>query len=217
MSGILKLLKSKRSFLFTIWLLLLLAGLLVAIKTGEYIFVLIFGIITIIPAVLYALNKKVLHKMNLQYKDFFSPDGKRNIDCLVIGDCYDVSEYLPPNYEYIQIAAPKRGILSDYEILRHTHSILKENGTIYMPVQDKHKDNGLTIFDFPIFHPITVKKYNIRNFTKKKQFPILYSPIGSLGLLLKNTKKKARCVENMDTRIDKFCQERGYQIIYIQF
>lgn len=128
------------------------------------------------------LNEIVRIKMNKTRELFDIFSSVRNIDYLIIGDFCVARDYVPNKSSYVQIFAPGRGYNSAYQILRHTHSILKEEkGVVIMTIGESKKD--FTIFDVPFLCSLTIKKYNLEDLCKKSKFPVIFAPINSIRFL----------------------------------
>ncbi len=184
---------------------------ILCIYFGSYIsgVVLLFGFIYIYFALF--TYRQVLKKYKKQ-SEVFSPSSLvRNVDYLVIGDMYSVEE----KGSYVQISSPDRGIEAIFEILKHTHSILKEGGCVILALREKNiEKSGFSIFDIPFFHHITVERLKKENRTLRGGVKsVLAHPLMYLGYVL-DVKKRYFEQEIENEPIEKFCSERGYELIY---
>ncbi len=129
------------------------------------------------------MNRAVLKKMHAAHAPFRPLSRIRNVDFLVIGTFIDARSFIPKGKSFVQIAAPGRGLFSAYQVLRHTHSILKEEGGTVMLAFEKGKDK-FTVFDMPFLHPVTVKKYHLEGLKRESRFPMIFAPINSVRSLI---------------------------------
>ena len=161
------------------------------------------------------------NKVRKQKYPFGSYSEIRNVDCLVIGDMISASSVVPSGCNYIQMSAPGRSLKSSFEILKHTSSILKEDGgVVYLIVDIKNRNNGFSVFDIPFFHPVTIRKYNLYDLEKKARYRILFAPIKSMRYVLgvtKNVKNKENKAEDgLYTDIGNFCRDRNMKLCVIE-
>ena len=216
MSGVLKVFRSKKSLLIVFAAVLIVAGLCgaVVLHSGWILFLSAVG--AMIITVLW-INHKAAVSLQKQYEAFSTQSDIRNVDCLIIGDMIDSSSIIPNGESYVQLAAPNRGFLSDYELLRHTHSILKESGgKIYIPYCPKKKKEALSLFDYPILHITTLKKYNCVSEAPKSKNPLFYSPVDTLKFVFVKGGRGSTEDNSADQRIEEFCMERGYSVSFVR-
>lgn len=192
-------------------ILLLVAMLLFAMKMYTVSAMLILGIMYIYFTIF--IYKVTLRKSEMQNM-VFSPQSKvRNVQYLIIGDMYKAEE----NGESVQIFAPERGLEACYEILKSTHSILKDNGGIVVIALKKRnvKKRGYSIFDMPFFHHITLERMRLEGSIPKQSIkhvmlhPIIYL-IFALDIKCKGYKER----NISEDVISKFCDDRGYKLIF---
>ncbi len=154
------------------------------------------------------------HKYRKLVSVFGAQSNIRNIDYLVISDMCNVEDFIPAQSTYIQIAVPGRGENSAFEILKHTHSILKENGTVVIAVNKRNK--RFSIFDVPFLHRITIKKYRLERLCMMYKNPLFFAPIASLKILFGGGRSAYNIERNIDNKVGSFCHERGYELIYLE-
>ena len=199
MSGILKKLKNKKKFACAV--------VLAALEAVLIVFRLyILGIL--LPCVL-LLNWLVKNKLEKQRRPFYPHSLIRNVDYLIIGDMCDASEIVPEGSTYVQIAAPGRGLAASYEILRHTFSILKENGgnaVIVVKRRNSEKEK-YSLFDVGFFHTVTINKLGLEDKIMMSKLPFVFSPIKSLVFLL-GIRKVKNIKDYHNEEIERFCAER---------
>lgn len=207
MSRILK--NKKKVAIYAIGLTL--SILLMSVLHFRWYMMLMLGILYFL---LVFLNEGVCRKMYYMHKPFEVYSEIRNVDYLLIGDFCNADNYVPKESTYVQISAPNRGFNSSYQILRHTHSILKEKGgTVIMAIGNNKKN--FMIFDIPFLHNITIKKYNLEGLRVMSRFPFFFAPIDSLRFLWGGVSKYAP-TQNTDEELSRFCKERDYKIIYLE-
>lgn len=216
MPGFLKaLVKNQKAGLIICCIVLVLGAMLHAIYGGRgWLAVSALALALAAAIVINALAARSLKK---QYETFNSTSKIRNIDCLFVGDMLKSSEYIEGGCSLAQLSAPGRGFLSDYEIIRHAHSILKDNGCIYIPYRIRHADSGLSLFDYPIFHRVTFEKYKCSHKAKRAKYPFFFAPLKTILFLLGPRKASGTLKSRCFPEIDKFCEERGYTVVYIEF
>lgn len=215
MSRILRLLKSKNVIAFLASAFLVLLGVILTVLTKTFFWIAI-TFLGIIFWVFFLLNRAAVKLLYRQVDPFKSRSQVRNIDCLIIGDCADITSLIPKDETYIQIAAPRRGLLSDYELIRHLHSILKEReGKIYIIYSEKNKNRSLSIFDIPFIHTITIKKYHLESISKKVNHLFFSAPVDTIRLIFCKWNRCGEIRKMEENRIDAFCGERGYQVYYV--
>ena len=206
MSGILRLLKNK--VIAVTFILAIFFVLLAFLKM--YVACSIFFLLLILHCLLYFLSKTVRRKL-IESADVFTAFGnKRNVDYLIIGDMYEAQE----KGIIVQLSAPGRGIDSCYEILRHTHSILKPGGEVIIAVKKSSMNNLITAFDTPFFHSITIKKLHLEKIKGKEHRIAYFYPLKSLMYLLNVRCKTFNESKEIDSKIFDFCRERGYKLRY---
>lgn len=159
--------------------LLIVLLILLWLRTEYVVALLVVGIYLLIAAV----NEMTRSKMKRESFPFSTQSSVRNVDFLVIGDYCNVREFIPEGSTVVRICAPGRGYCSSWQLLRHTHSILKENGGTVIMAIGKSKKNFL-LFDIPFLHTITIKKYHLEGLCKRSKMPFYFAPFDSLNFLL---------------------------------
>ena len=164
---------------------------------------------------LYIINRNIRKQIAKSNSAFNSMSPIRNIDRLIIGDMMKLPNELKVG-SFLQIEAPNRSLLSSYEILRHTHSILKDDGEaeVILVVKRSNMSKGkYTIFDIPFFHYITIRQKKLEKLQRNMYYPLLYDPLNSLCYWLKIRTKGYTEVDNtIDDNISKFCTERNFKV-----
>lgn len=204
MSGIInKLLKHKKA-VAVLFLLLVIISILLVFRM--YIPAVIIIVITV-------ANELTVRKINKQKAPFDTFSRIRNVDCLVIGDISpkSVQTFLGCGTA-ISIYLPGCTLAGAYEVLRHTFSILKEDGgQVMLVVREKNIDKrGYSLFEIGFFHAITINRLKLNNSKYILRMPILFDPIKSVMFLfgIKRTKFTG---EYCDNEIFAFCEKRGFK------
>lgn len=163
-------------------------------------------------------NDMIKKKQNKQRIAFGIYSDIRNVDCLVIGDIVNLTNIIPIGRSFIQITAVGRSLEASYEILKHTSSILRENGgEVYLVTDENIQREKFSVFDIQWLHPITILKYNLFHLERKTRFPLFFAPVKSLRFLL-NIYKSGQILEsqlpddNLFTEIAGFCQARDFKL-----
>ncbi len=210
MSGILKSRKKLAALLCLGAGAAALAALGVVLHGGILYYAAVYGLMLAVLALCYAVRRK-MQKIAAPFGSF-SP--VRNVDYLVIGDCIDPAACVPQGATFVQVAAPDRSRNASYQILRHTHSILKEEGGNVVIAIGRGKAD-FTLFDMPFLHPITVKKYHLEGKQRMSRLAFLFAPIASIRFLV-GRPHAFRPAEDVDAQLAAFCQERGYTLTCLE-
>lgn len=171
--------------------------------------------IEILYGVAYLFNWIVIKKIYIQKEPLSVYSEIRNVDYLIIGE-YCKTSLLPITKEdsYIEILSPARSYEASYQILRHTHSILKEGGTVIISVGKKKK--GYTVFDIPFFHEITIKELKLNRLKKMSHIPFLFSPLRSIKLIIGQEEHNMHLnTKGVPSELRAFCEERNYNLIFL--
>lgn len=165
---------------------------------------------------LFCFNLLVYKKIKNNADQFNSNGIIRNVDYLIIGVSCDYKHLLPEGATYIEIIAPNRSLIASYEILRHTHSILKDKGTIVI-LDGGNAKRVFTAFDVLYFHSITIKRMNLEYWNVFKYFPVLTNPFTSIKMIFFRNNKKTYIEKTCPSKeIIVFCKERELKLIYIK-
>ena len=162
------------------------------------------------------LNELVRWKIDRQKEPFGINSRIRNVDYLIIGDYCDVKDHVPDEASHIEFFAPGRSYQAAFQILRHTHSILKEEGgTVIMTIGKGKK--LYTVFDIAFFHEITIRKYGLQMLKKLSRFPLVAEPLNSLRFLVGGgTHSTYISSDNVPSDLRTFCDERNYRLILLK-
>lgn len=171
---------------------------------------------TIIVYFGWLVNRKVRKISASESIVFTSTSNIRNIDRLVIGDMFS----LPPELSdgiILQLAAPGRTLEACFEILRHTHSILRDDGTseVIIAVKKRNiKKTRFSIFDIPFLHYITIERKKLNKLKTNAYYPLAYDPIGAILYLLKIDSRNYYETFDLSAEFTEFCKERGIIVRY---
>ncbi len=168
----------------------------------------------VIPLVNLLINRIIRRKSRRQIIPFSANSMIRNIDYLIIGDMCNPSGFLPEGSNYIQLCRPNRGLVASYQILRHTHSILKEEGGVVVFVIKPNQLTGETysIFDLPFFHKTTIRELNLENKVHATRWPLAFEPINSIKFLMNRMNDVKKDVSCTNEEIIAFCRDRGIEL-----
>lgn len=161
------------------------------------------------------LNELICRKINRQREPFGINSSIRNVDYLIIGDYCDIEHYVPEGMSHLALFAPGRSYEASFQLLRHTHSILKEEGgTVIMTIGKGKKP--FTVFDIPLFHEITIRKYGLQRLQKMSRFPLIAEPLNSLKFLGGGYKNAYISSVDVPSELRTFCDERNYRLIFLK-
>lgn len=188
----------------------------IALFVNEYY---ISGIIAFMACALlvclHYVNKLVRQRINIQLAPFGARSEVRNIDALIIGDMINakIINLDVNNKTFLQLSAPDRNIKACYEILRHTHSILRDGGTVIIAVKKKYaSESDFSIYDVQFFHRVTLEKYGLaKNFGLAD---LLRHPLRACIFAFGITGMNYRESECISSEINAFCEERNYVLRY---
>lgn len=175
-----------------------------------------FGImwVTVIIIIYLKVCIDIFRKLNKSVHIFAAGSKIRNVDYLVIGDMVDTSDLYSNGKTVVELCVPNRNLMASYELLRHTYSILKENGTVIIACQDRNiSKQKYTFYDIAYFHPVTLKRLGLVSNSYKKILSLLFKPGLVIQLWLnRRMKYEKKICEN--EAIIKFCESRGLELEY---
>lgn len=164
--------------------------------------------------ILLKINFSIVDKMNRSVAIFTAGSKVRNIDYLVIGDMVDVADLKEQGKTIVELCAPERTLTASYEILRHTYSIMAENGKLIIACKDKNINKpGYSMYDIWYFHNVTIKRLHLESYKKKLLMPIVFEPICTVRLFL-NKRKTFQISECNMKALNSFCDERHIELEY---
>jgi hypothetical protein len=202
---------NKKKLLIMIMAVVILTMQMLLIKVGSigYCICILLDTVALVEIILNDKVKKIMFK---QYEPFTAKSKIRNVDCLIIGEICNPQKVMPAHCNnYVQIKIPDSSLFSCFEILKHTSSIIREQGgRVIFVVNERKKFETFNVFDTYFFHKITINKYGLSSLKKKARLPFLFSPIKSFKLLFASKNKKLRLMECLDEEIAVFCEERAY-------
>ena len=187
-------------------------SLFVVLVTGFVIFKLYILTATLIIVAI--VNELTFRKINKQKAPFGTMSRIRNVECLVIGDVsLKTAKYLAGNNSTVCIQSPDCTLVGVYEVLRHTFSILTEDGGKAILVVKKKNIEKVrySIFEVVFFHVVTIHRNGLKNKRRMSRFPIIFSPVKSLIFLSEAFPTRKR-KEHFDMNIQNFCLERRIEV-----
>ncbi len=192
--GLSRILKDKKVVIF-ISILLLLMSFFYNIKL-TFVLVLIYAFLLV--------NLLLRKQMNREGFSFYK--NKRGADYLIVGVDAKIPNLSLENLYALKYTAPNRTLLSSFEIAKRLYSILNEQGTLIIVVNQKQlNDLSFSIFDFAFLHPIQLIKYNVEYLRFQNFFPLIFAPIK----ILKTYFPSKKLAEEPSHRIfsqNDFCQ-----------
>lgn len=170
-------------------------------------------------AVLLVANNIVRKKINDPISKLSSLREIKSYNTIVIGDYCEKEVYLPycGKGNVLEFICPKRSIDASYQILRHTFSVLEENGTCIIVNGNNSERNRYSVFDLPFFHFITLKELKLETLKSKSRWPLLFYPVCSIMILAGMRSRKFRLNKNLQniSEIKEFCEKRNLSLIYL--
>lgn len=194
-------------FLLLCFILLLLGKVAVSVILGTlFVFVCLLAIV----------EKKAHKKLNEQVQIFSPNSSVRNVDRLIIGDL--LTSDCEEMENAVSICAPGRTLFASFQILRHTHSILRSDGlgeVVIVVKKDSITRKTYSVFDIPFFYYTTIQMQNLYQLQRKGKHLMLHAPIKTTRFVFHLTNTKYYEVGVLDQTIDDFCAERGYRVKYL--
>jgi hypothetical protein len=178
------------------------------------------GITLVILIIIVMLNRRIKSRLRKQIAPFYSRSMIRNVDYLIIGDICDPSTFLPEKSTYIYIGRPNRGFVVSYQILRHTHSILKDKGgeVVFVIKSNCLKSEEFSVFDIPFLHNTTIKELGLEKIVRRNRWPLIFEPIISVKFIMNRNCSIFKCIDCPDEEIITFCRDRNFtfRLILVQ-
>lgn len=164
--------------------------------------------------VMLCFNRLINKKMYTEIKKFSPQSNIRNIDYLIIGDICNTNNLIPKGKTIIKIMAPNRSIMSSYEILKHTFSILNEENATVIIINKNNLKKQYTIFDIPYFPMVTINRLMLHKMKKMSEFPLFFAPIKSIKFFINKSNNQIKDVKCPVKEIINFCEDRNIKLIY---
>lgn len=201
--GMLRLLKTKKNYIYSLFLLLISA--IIAISELWYLCV-----IPLVLIIAIYVNSKASKILASQTSYAYGHNQIRNAKYLVIGDLYKAEDLPQDNVVYIQ--TPGKTLEGAFLVLKRMFSILDENnGKAIIAIKKTGITGGITLFEYSFLSNIYKEMLKHLRLDKKRRLPIIYSPLKTLMLLLNVKYKKATIAECPNLKIVNFCRERSIQ------
>lgn len=160
------------------------------------------------------IDLKAYKAMKRQMDIFYAQSKIRNVDSLIIGEACNPKEVGVNRKRFVQIRNPGLSEEGAYQILRRTHSILKDNGNVVVALEKKNMGSKkLGLMDTFFMHEVTIKEYGIEKQAKCRKLVFFIHPIRSLEIVSKKC-KSGFSLSGGGTGLEDFCCERGlnYQL-----
>lgn len=208
-------LKKKRQIVYLFFIISIIIICSLTIILDSMMYILCYIVCIILAIIVYQINR-ITRNILWKQSSYFMPNSDiRNVDYLVIGDMYKLPKDLSA-LKTIQIAVPEIGLDSCFEILKHTHSILVDNGKIIIAVKRKNiNKKGYTLFDAYFFHYTTIKLKKLEVLRRKSLMPFIFSPLKSLKFILKCYHDDFYDCGMLSKEMTEFCNRRGYLIQFL--
>lgn len=164
------------------------------------------------------LNEVARSEMKRQLIPFEARSLVRNVDYLIIGELGKTENLVPDGCSYLQIKLPGCSLEAAYEVLRHSFSILKDNGGVAILAYKYKKlfPYEYSLFDVNFFVPVTIQRLHLKIYKMLSYFPLLFSPVRTLQLLF-NIKRRGGISDSPRDDIALFCKERDISLICIRY
>ena len=155
------------------------------------------------------IDLKVYKAMRRQMNIFYAQSKNRNVDCLIIGEVCDPKDIGVECESFVQIRNPGLSEEGAYQILRRTHSILKENGHVIIALESKNVGSKkLGMMDTFFMHKITIKEKKLERTAKCRILLFFIHPLKSFEILSKKYKTGFN-LSREGTGLAEFSRERG--------
>lgn len=138
------------------------------------------------------------------------------VNALIIGDlCTEKVLKKVCNLDgSLKIMFPNRSLVSSKLILYHLTSVLREGGDVI--IINNGKGHGVTCYDYPFLSQITRLELNLKNESKKRNYPLLFAPLQSIRLLLDLGAYRIQQEECPDEDIIEMCKRKKFKLIYLK-
>ena len=114
----------------------------------------------------------------------------------------------------LKIMFPNRSLVSSKLILYHLTSVLMEGGDVV--IIDKGGGHGVTCYDYPFLSQITRLELNMKDESKKRNYPLLFAPLQSIKLLFGFGAYKIQQEECPDEDIIGMCKRKKFKLTYLK-
>ncbi len=139
----------------------------------------------------------------------------REIDTLVIGDNCDLVNISINKERTLFYQSADRSFTASYQIFMHIESLLNEGGRLIFICNTRIDSEKISIFDISYLHPITKKELGLESLEQMQRFPLIYEPIKSLKNIL-NYRENGFKITECNNELNKFCNERNIELIYLE-
>ncbi len=174
------------------------------------------GIVVVIDVLLFLLflfDYMVYRRIVMQMSPFWPSRKVRNVDYLVIGENCDLEKYgIKRTDSYVQLTNPGLSELMAFEMVRRTHSILKESGTIIVFLNRKKiKSKKIGVIDTIFLYDYTIKEYGLDRKSRFRLLVLFVEPIRSIKTLVGGKKTGYEQID-ADGEFKDFCEDRGIKL-----
>lgn len=158
-------------------------------------------------AVIISINEKVKRILSLQTSYAYGINQVRNVKCLVIGDLCTIDD----EDDCVYIQTPGKSLWGSYWVLKRMFSIVDESrGKIIIVTRKKNVEKKeLSLFEYHFLSNIYKEIYKDLGLEKRNNYPIIYSPVKAILLLLSLKSHNTVVEECPYAEIESFCKERG--------
>lgn len=204
-------LKHKKTIAILFLIALFELGLLLIFKKSLLVFVIC--IFDLVLSVLLFLTIKAHKYMRSQMSVFGAKSKVRNADCLLIGELCDPQKViLDTSKSFVQIKVPDVSEFAAFQILKRTHSILNENGSVYIVLKNQNLNKRtISIIDTYFFHEITIKEFKLQKKYNYRKLLFFIHPIRTIRAMLGKSNKVFSEFKGQSVMKD-FCAQRNIEL-----
>lgn len=203
--GMCRLLKRQKDAIVSI--LMFLVGIIIVCVKVQFLWL---TLLLFCGCCIILLNIQIRKKLDAQADFSYRGRPIRNVDYLIIGDLIRLDFLNSMDYRIVQILSPDRTLEGAFWVLKRTFSLVnEESGKVIIAIKKNNiEKKHVSIFEYPFLSNIHKNILGITNLERKRRYPLFYSPIISLKLIIGHchTSYPYNCPSE---EILTFCQERG--------
>ena len=176
-----------------------------------YIYIIYFTCVFFLALNLYAKKKIAWNADHL-----FTTIG-RNFDYLIIGNMIYIDDVVDCKNSVLEFRAPRRSLLSSYELLKRLFSLLREGGSAVIVADERDISScQISVLDVPYLHECQLQRLSIKNRLLRMYLPLVFAPIRTIRFLL--GKKKGVCMITSCPmkELVTFCKVRNINLIFLK-
>ena len=169
----------------------------------------------ILKKILRKLNAPVRNKALSALRYVSSNRDVQTVDTLIIGDmCPNklLREVCSLDHS-VKLVYPDRSLSSSKRILSHLTSLLPQGGNVV--IVDRGSQNEVTPYDYPFLSQLARLELNIKEESKKIDYPLFFMPWQSLRLLFGISDSKLSVADCPDRELKDLCNRKSYNLIYL--